>query len=79
VSDTGNHAIRIVSMQGIVSTITGDGHPGFVDDVLVNAGFSSQTGVVVDGSGKIVVADTGNNRIRAIELPGVCVIGAWCS
>jgi hypothetical protein len=76
VSDTGNHAIRIVSMQGIVSTIAGDGHPGFIDDVLVNARFSSPTGVVVDGSGKIVVADTGNNRIRAIELPGVCVIGA---
>ena len=73
VSDTGNHAIRMVSMQGIVSTIAGDGLAGFVDDVLANARFSSPTGVVVDGCGKIVVADTGNNRIRAIELPGVCV------
>jgi sugar lactone lactonase YvrE len=65
VSDSGNHAIRIVCMKGTVTTIAGNGHAGFLDGV--SALFSSPMHVVVDGKGTIVIADTGNNRIRAIE------------
>jgi sugar lactone lactonase YvrE len=67
VSDSGNHAIRMVCMKGTVTTVAGNGHAGFLDDLCASALFSSPMHVVVDGKGKILIADTGNNRIRAIE------------
>jgi sugar lactone lactonase YvrE len=67
VSDSGNHAIRMVCMKGTVTTIAGNGQAGFLDDLCASALFSSPLHVVVDGKGKILIADTGNNRIRAIE------------
>jgi hypothetical protein len=66
VSDSGNHAIRMVCMRGTVTTIAGSGYAGFLDELCADALFSSPTHVVVDGNGTILVADTGNNRIRAI-------------
>ena len=67
VSDTGNHAIRMICMQGIVTTIAGGGAPGFLDGLCGDALFFSPMHVVVDGKGTIVIADRANNRIRAIE------------
>jgi DNA-binding beta-propeller fold protein YncE len=67
VSDTGNHAIRMVCKQGIVTTIAGCGAPGFMDGLCADALFFEPMHVVVDGKGTIVIADRANNRIRAIE------------
>ena len=70
VADTGNHAIRKLTRQGVVTTLAGDGMPGFADGVGGQARFNGPMGVAVDGAGRVFVADTWNDRIRVIEADG---------
>jgi sugar lactone lactonase YvrE len=70
VADTGNHAIRKVSPQGIVTTIAGTGEAGFRDGPARQAQFNGPIGVAVDGRGRVHVADTYNDRIRVISRDG---------
>lgn len=70
VADTGNHAIRKVTPQGQVSTLAGNGEPGFADGIGRQARFDGPMGVAVDDAGRVYVADTWNDRIRVIEPDG---------
>jgi DNA-binding beta-propeller fold protein YncE len=70
VADTGNNAIRRVSPDGHVSTIAGDGTPGYREGAGHQAQFNGPVDVAVDGSGRVLVADTYNDRIRAIAPDG---------
>lgn len=67
-ADSGNHAIRIVTLDGTVSTLAGNGTSGMADGTLADARFSRPKDVAVDGSGKVWVSDAGNHRIRRIDL-----------
>ena len=49
-----------------MTTLAGSGVVGFIDGIPSNAKFSTPCGVAVDSSGHVYVADTYNNRIRAI-------------
>ncbi len=69
VTDSNNHRIRRISTDGTVSTIAGSEF-GFVDGVSTTARFASPTGVAIDASGDIIVADQGNHRIRRISTGG---------
>ncbi|AWI09691.1 IPT/TIG domain-containing protein [Ereboglobus luteus] len=69
VADTGNHVIRLIDLStGQVSTFAGQmASPGAVDGAaLSTASFDSPTGIVLDSSGDLYVADSGNSRIRVI-------------
>ncbi|WP_145929077.1 IPT/TIG domain-containing protein [Termitidicoccus mucosus] len=68
VADTGNHLIRLIDLSGgVVSTLAGTGTAGADDgDALTEASFNAPRDLVVDESGDIYVADTGNSRIRVI-------------
>ena len=70
VADTGNHAIRKVSPQGVVTTLAGSGTAGFRDGLGSQAQFNGPIGVAVDPSGNVYVADTYNDRIRVIRVDG---------
>lgn len=71
VADTGNHAIRRVSEAGEVTTLAGDGTPGYVDSADPRtARFNRPLGLAVDDDGAIYVADAGNHVIRKIEPRG---------
>ena len=70
VADTGNNAIRRIGSDGQVSTVAGDGVPGYQDGAGSQARFNGPTGVAVDSSGRLIVADTYNDRIRRIEPDG---------
>ena len=70
VADTGNNAIRRIAPDGNVTTVAGDGIPGDRDGPARQARFRGPTGVAVDARGRIIVADTYNDRIRAIEPDG---------
>ena len=69
VVDQGNQRIRkIVAATGVVSTLAGGGTVGgFADGTGVTARFYNPTGVAVDGSGNVYVADPTNERIRALK------------
>jgi len=69
VADSGNHAIRRVTMAGAVSTLVGNGgngERGFADGSNAAARFHLPNDIVVDGEDTIVVADRGNHRLRKI-------------
>ena len=68
VADTGNHAVRRITPGGVVETLAGDGTPGDADGPA--ARFNGPVGVAVDASGRVIVADTYNDRIRAIARDG---------
>ncbi|WP_311239678.1 MULTISPECIES: NHL repeat-containing protein [unclassified Xanthomonas] len=70
IADTGNHAIRKRTPQGVVTTIAGDGSAGFRDGAAAQARFNGPIGVAVDAQGRVYVADTYNDRIRVIEPGG---------
>jgi trimeric autotransporter adhesin len=73
IADTGNHRIRKVTPNGIISTIAGNGTQGFSGDggPAVSAGLNDPSGVAVGPSGNLYIADSGNHRIRKITLAGI--------
>jgi RHS repeat-associated protein len=70
VADAGNHAIRRVDSAGVVTTVAGNGNPGFVDGQGASAQFNNPQGVAIDSSGNLYVADSGNHVIRRIDAGG---------
>ena len=72
VADTGNHQIRMINPNGRVSHIAGGpALSGFVDGNGATARFNGPRAVAVDNTGKIWVADTGNNSIRRVDQGNV--------
>src|SRR5437868_2579312 len=57
VSDRGNHAIRIVTQNGDIRTLAGNGKEGNADGVGSVASFKQPIAVAVDKSGHVYVAD----------------------
>jgi sugar lactone lactonase YvrE len=70
VADTGNHAVRRIAPDGTVTTIAGNGTPGFADGNGTGARFNGPVGIAVDDAGIVYVADTYNDRIRRIARDG---------
>jgi sugar lactone lactonase YvrE len=72
IADYGNHKIRKVTPEGLVSTYAGTGVQGSTDGISSEATFFYPTGVAVDdATGNIFVADYGNNLIRKITPQGL--------
>ena len=67
VADTYNDRIRVISPKGVVSTIAGAGTPGFADGTGKAALFDTPCGIVVTTDGSLIIADTGNDRLRKID------------
>ena len=71
ISDTGNHTIRKVTPAGVVTTFAGSaGVSGSADGAGTLARFNGPTGLAIDASGNIYVADTGNHTIRKVDTTG---------
>nr|MCS3813000.1 sugar lactone lactonase YvrE [Mucilaginibacter sp. X4EP1] len=71
VADAGNSLIREVSPVGVVTTVAGGDTTGAVNGPGVSATFNYPTGIALDASGNLYVADAGNNLIRLISKAGV--------
>ncbi len=70
VSDTGNERIRKVTFAtGLISTIAGTGTSGYNGDGIAAtaAQLSSPSGISLDASGDLFIADSGNSRIREVK------------
>src|SRR5580704_4507363 len=72
IADTAHNVIRMVSLDGKVSTIAGTGVSGFSGDggSASEAQLNQPAAVVVGPTGDIYIADTGNNRIRRVSADG---------
>ena len=70
VADTGNHAIRKVTPEGVVTTLAGTGAPGWRDGPGAQAQFDGPMGLAIDQAGRVIVAAAYNDRIRAIAPDG---------
>ena len=71
VADSHNNLIRKIDASGIVSTLAGNGMPGFADGKGTSASFFNPAGVAVDKLGNVYVADTHNSLIRKINSDGL--------
>ncbi|MGG1943808.1 NHL repeat-containing protein [Trinickia sp. NRRL B-1857] len=70
VADSGNNVIRKIDASGNVTTFAGSGAKGSVNAQGTAASFSAPSGVSLDTSGNVYVADSGNNLIRKIDAAG---------
>ncbi len=79
IADTGNDRVRLVAATtgtfygqamtaGDIYAIAGDGTAGFSGDggAATAAELSAPSWAVVDGAGNVIIADTGNNRVRVV-------------
>lgn len=70
VTDVFNHRIRKIGADGSVSTFAGKGVKGYGGDgaAAVDALLNNPTGLAWDRNGDMYIADSGNHRIRKIEM-----------
>jgi sugar lactone lactonase YvrE len=79
VADSGNHAIRRITPNGLVQTIVGNGDPGDADGTTNTSGMNGTArlnfpcGVASSGT-YIYIADSNNNKIRRVYMSGDQVI-----
>ncbi len=73
ICDGGNYCVRKVSPDGIVTTVAGNGSPGFSGDggPAVSAAFNFPVSVSVSPGGAIVIVDGKNNRLRRVGTDGI--------
>jgi uncharacterized protein (TIGR03437 family) len=71
IADQVNNRVRMVTPQGVISTLAGNGklgQPRFLGDggLATSANLNLPGGVAVDHSGNVYIADTGDNSIRKV-------------
>jgi sugar lactone lactonase YvrE len=72
VADLGNNAVRMVTPGGQVTTIAGNGTPGYQDGQGMAATFNGPSGIAFTTSGNkniLYVSDFYNNVIRRVTFP----------
>ena len=73
ISDTTNHCIRKVDINGIITTFAGIGTAGYSGDggMATNANLNQPYGITADAYGQVYFADFNNSRIRGVNASGI--------
>ncbi|MBL8516623.1 MAG: hypothetical protein JNM76_06610 [Betaproteobacteria bacterium] len=73
IADQRNHRIRKVNTNGVISTVAGNGSPGFSGDgaAATSASLNFPQSLTLDTAGNLYIADAGNRRIRKVNSSGV--------
>lgn len=72
IADSGNHRVRRIGPSGTILTVAGTGEGGYSGDggPATEARLRSPTGVAIDSSGTLYIADMHNTRVRSIDSSG---------
>jgi trimeric autotransporter adhesin len=75
---TYNRILRVDAVTWTTTTVAGDGTHGFSGDggPATSASLGGPQGIAVDPGGRLLIADTGNNRVRAVDLPPFAALSA---
>jgi len=76
VADTFNNRVRVITPGGIINTFAGNGLTGGVGAIgdggpATQAQLYMPTGVALDSSGNLYIADTAHNMIREVTTGGI--------
>ena len=73
IADWQNNRVRKVNTSGIISTIAGNGNYGFSGNggLATAAQLWNPSGVSVDASGNIFIADVSNKVVRMVDINGI--------
>lgn len=73
ISDLLNNRVRMVTPTGTISTVAGNGLPGFGGDggAATSAELNQPAGLAVDSSGNLYIADSNNSAIRKVTQQGI--------
>ena len=73
VADSRDHRIRKIDSEGTITTLAGNGEPGYSGDggPATLARLDHPEGVAADGAGNVYVADSENHRVRKIDTTGI--------
>lgn len=73
IADNGNHRVRRVSPDGVITTLAGNGDRGDDGDggPAVEASLENPWGVAVDRAGNVFIADAVAERIRMVTPDGI--------
>lgn len=73
IADNGDNRIRMVNSASIISTIAGNGGPGYSGDggSATQAELNQPAGVAIDGSGNLYITDIANLRLRKVSAAGI--------
>jgi DNA-binding beta-propeller fold protein YncE len=74
VCDYANQRLRLVSLDGSVSTLAGTAVAGLADGAMTSAQFNQPQAIAIASNGDLYVADRGNFRVRRISGSTIATI-----
>jgi uncharacterized protein (TIGR03437 family) len=74
INDSANYRIRRIAPNGTISTVAGTGVSGYSGDgkaaSAAQLNLSTASGLALDASGNLYIADSGNGRVRKVDSSG---------
>ena len=72
IADTFNHRIRRVDANGVISTVAGNGRPGYstADTTAADVSLNNPQGIAFNRDGNLYIADTYNHVVRRVDGAG---------
>ena len=73
IADVGNRRVRRVGTDGVITTVAGSGEPGVGGDggPATEAQLGFVSGLAVDDSGNLYIADLEHHRVRRVDAAGI--------
>lgn len=73
IADINNNRVRKVAANGLISTVAGNGTPGYTGDggLAINAEINYPHAIKVDAAGNLYILDTNNCVIRKVTANGI--------
>ena len=81
VADEINNVVREITFDGVITTVAGSGTYAYSGDggAATLAGLANPTGIAIEGSGRLLIADSQNNVIRGVVFGPAPVVTSAAS